>query len=65
MILYIYILDLKWTLTCCISDLSIVPDASYSDPLGPQERPRTAARTRSQLDDEFGDEDLAEYLLPE
>ncbi|XP_054278249.1 intraflagellar transport protein 88 homolog [Macrosteles quadrilineatus] len=40
-------------------------DASYSDPLGPQERPRTAARSRSQVDDEFGDEDLAEFLLPE
>lgn len=40
-------------------------DASYSDPLGPQERPRTAARSRSQMEDEFGDEDLAEFLLPE
>lgn len=41
-------------------------DASYSDPLGPQtERPKTAARRRDHNDDEFGDEELGEDLLPE
>ncbi|BFZ25395.1 hypothetical protein BsWGS_28434 [Bradybaena similaris] len=41
-------------------------DASYSDPLGPQaERPKTAARRRNPHDDEFGDEELGEDLLPE
>lgn len=42
-------------------------DASYTDPLGPQERPRTSAgsRSRSHVDDEFGDEELTEDLLPE
>lgn len=50
---------------CNITIITFVTDASYSDPLGPQERPRTSARSRSQMEDEFGDEDLAEYLLPE
>ena len=41
------------------------PDSSYVDPLGPQmERPRTAARRRDQ-DDDFGDEELGDDLLPE
>ncbi|XP_032533687.1 intraflagellar transport protein 88 homolog isoform X3 [Chiroxiphia lanceolata] len=40
-------------------------DASYIDPLGPQaERPRTAARKRTEEDD-FADEELGEDLLPE
>ncbi|XP_062370639.1 intraflagellar transport protein 88 homolog isoform X4 [Cinclus cinclus] len=40
-------------------------DASYADPLGPQpERPRTAARKRTDEDD-FADEELGEDLLPE
>ncbi|KAL5010279.1 hypothetical protein ScPMuIL_012584 [Solemya velum] len=41
-------------------------DATYSDPLGPQmERPKTAARRRDQMEDEFGDEELGDDLLPE
>ncbi|KAK6171274.1 hypothetical protein SNE40_019498 [Patella caerulea] len=41
-------------------------DASYSDPLGPQmERPKTAAQRRNPHDDEFGDEELGDDLLPE
>ncbi|XP_075571549.1 intraflagellar transport protein 88 homolog isoform X3 [Pelecanus crispus] len=40
-------------------------DASYIDPLGPQaERPKTAARKRTEEDD-FADEELGEDLLPE
>ncbi|XP_053791324.1 intraflagellar transport protein 88 homolog isoform X4 [Vidua chalybeata] len=40
-------------------------DASYADPLGPQpERPKTAARKRTEEDD-FADEELGEDLLPE
>ncbi|XP_048789354.1 intraflagellar transport protein 88 homolog isoform X1 [Lagopus muta] len=40
-------------------------DASYTDPLGPQaERPKTAARKRTEEDD-FADEELGEDLLPE
>ncbi|XP_027740296.1 intraflagellar transport protein 88 homolog isoform X3 [Empidonax traillii] len=40
-------------------------DASYTDPLGPQaERPRTAARKRTEEDD-FADEELGDDLLPE
>ncbi|KAH9525201.1 Intraflagellar transport protein 88 [Bulinus truncatus] len=41
-------------------------DASYSDPLGPQaERPKTAARRKGAQEDDFGDEELGEDLLPE
>ncbi|XP_038059049.1 intraflagellar transport protein 88 homolog isoform X2 [Patiria miniata] len=41
-------------------------DASYVDPLGPStERPKTAARRRDQTEDEFGDEELGDDLLPE
>ncbi|XP_033635889.1 intraflagellar transport protein 88 homolog isoform X1 [Asterias rubens] len=41
-------------------------DASYVDPLGPTtERPKTAARRRDQVEDEFGDEELGDDLLPE
>ncbi|GFS10276.1 intraflagellar transport protein 88 homolog [Elysia marginata] len=41
-------------------------DASYSDPLGPQaERPKTAARRKDPNEDDFGDEELGEDLLPE
>ncbi|XP_061428942.1 LOW QUALITY PROTEIN: intraflagellar transport protein 88 homolog [Lethenteron reissneri] len=42
-------------------------DASYSDPLGPQaERPRTAAaRRRPQEDDDFGDDEITDELLPD
>ncbi|XP_019507934.1 PREDICTED: intraflagellar transport protein 88 homolog isoform X8 [Hipposideros armiger] len=40
-------------------------DASYVDPLGPQtERPKTAAKKRVEEED-FADEDLGDYLLPE
>ncbi|KAM8802552.1 intraflagellar transport protein 88 homolog [Rhynchonycteris naso] len=40
-------------------------DASYADPLGPQvERPKTAAKKRIEEED-FGDEDLRDDLLPE
>ncbi|XP_030306665.1 intraflagellar transport protein 88 homolog isoform X1 [Calypte anna] len=40
-------------------------DASYIDPLGPTvERPKTAARKRTEEDD-FADEELGEDLLPE
>ena len=43
-----------------------VPDATYSDPLGPQvERPKTAASRRHEMQDEFGDEELGDDLLPE
>ena len=45
---------------CC------VVDASYVDPLGPAvERPRTAALSRRERDDEFADEELGDDLLPE
>ncbi|KAK2185541.1 hypothetical protein NP493_231g03022 [Ridgeia piscesae] len=41
-------------------------DASYVDPLGPAvERPKTAAPSRREKDDEFGDEELGDDLLPE
>jgi intraflagellar transport protein 88 len=43
-------------------------DASYSDPLGPlADRPHTSAGRKSQhqLEDEFGDEEIGEDLLPE
>nr|CAD7458130.1 unnamed protein product [Timema tahoe] len=41
-------------------------DASYSDPLGPPaERPRTSAGRRAHQEDEFGDEELGDDLLPE
>ncbi|KAK7108172.1 hypothetical protein V1264_015957 [Littorina saxatilis] len=41
-------------------------DASYSDPLGPQtERPKTAARRKDPHEDDFGDEELGDDLLPE
>ncbi|XP_071818911.1 intraflagellar transport protein 88 homolog isoform X2 [Apostichopus japonicus] len=40
-------------------------DASYVDPLGPAaERPKTAAKRR-EVDDDFGDEELGDDLLPE
>lgn len=40
-------------------------DASYSDPLGPlAERPRTSV-AHKHAEDEFGDEELGEDLLPE
>ncbi|XP_066115089.1 intraflagellar transport protein 88 homolog isoform X1 [Saccopteryx bilineata] len=40
-------------------------DASYADPLGPQvERPKTSAKKRIEEED-FGDEDLRDDLLPE
>uniref|UniRef100_A0A6Q2X8D4 Intraflagellar transport protein 88 homolog n=1 Tax=Esox lucius TaxID=8010 RepID=A0A6Q2X8D4_ESOLU len=40
-------------------------DASYVDPLGPQiERPKTAAKKRTE-DDDFADEELGDDLLPE
>ncbi|XP_064628608.1 intraflagellar transport protein 88 homolog isoform X2 [Lineus longissimus] len=40
-------------------------DATYADPLGPAlERPKTAARLGPK-DDEFGDEELGDDLLPE
>lgn len=39
-------------------------DASYVDPLGPQlDRPKTGAKKR--LEDDFGDEELGDDLLPE
>ncbi|XP_049272467.1 LOW QUALITY PROTEIN: intraflagellar transport protein 88 homolog [Rhipicephalus sanguineus] len=41
-------------------------DASYEDPLGPlEERPRTAARTRNQVEDDFDNEELGDDMLPE
>ncbi|KAJ1521467.1 hypothetical protein ONE63_003135 [Megalurothrips usitatus] len=41
-------------------------DASYSDPLGPAaERPRTSAGPRQIPEDDFGDDDLGDELLPE
>ena len=41
-------------------------DASYSDPIGDlPSRPRTSARTRVVEDDDFGDEELGDDLLPE
>ncbi|KAI0213548.1 Intraflagellar transport 88 [Lamellibrachia satsuma] len=41
-------------------------DASYVDPLGPAvERPKTAAPSRRERDDEFADEELGDDLLPE
>jgi hypothetical protein len=49
---------------------SLFIDASYSDPLGPmQERPRTGMnppRTSSKFqDDDFGDDEITDDLLPE
>ncbi len=47
----------------CIA--SIILDASYVDPLGPQiQRPKTAAKKRTE-EDEFADEELGDDLLPE
>ncbi|KAK8769213.1 hypothetical protein V5799_014322 [Amblyomma americanum] len=41
-------------------------DASYEDPLGPlEERPRTAARARNLVDDDFDNDELGDDLLPE
>ena len=41
-------------------------DATYSDPIGDlPPRPRTAARTRVADEDDFGDEELGDDLLPE
>ncbi|XP_048258387.1 intraflagellar transport protein 88 homolog isoform X3 [Haliotis rufescens] len=41
-------------------------DATYSDPLGPQiERPKTAARRKDAMEDEFGDEELGDDMLPD
>lgn len=41
-------------------------DATYSDPIGElPPRPRTAARTKVVDDDDFGDEELGDDLLPE
>ena len=43
-------------------------DSAYSDPLGPApERPRTSAGTRGGIgaEDDFGDEDIGDDLLPE
>lgn len=40
-------------------------DASYEDPLGPQqERPKTAARRKEPIDDDFDNEELGDDLLP-
>ncbi|XP_076068805.1 intraflagellar transport protein 88-like protein nompB isoform X2 [Oratosquilla oratoria] len=40
-------------------------DSSYSDPIGPlQERPKTSMRRKTD-DDDFGDEELGEDMLPE
>ncbi|XP_023241009.1 intraflagellar transport protein 88 homolog [Centruroides sculpturatus] len=40
-------------------------DASYEDPLGPQqERPKTAARRKDPVEDEFDNEELGDDLLP-
>ena len=48
------------------SFFSLIADASYSDPLGPQlQRPMTAARRREDIQDEFADEELGDDLLPE
>ena len=48
------------------SIFNVCLDASYVDPLGPTtERPKTAARRRDQVEDEFGDEELGDDLLPE
>lgn len=43
------------------------PDASYSDPLGEAPlRPKTAGGNRAPpIEDEFGDEELGDDLLPE
>ena len=42
-------------------------DPSYSDPIGPApERPRTSLNSRAkEQDDDFGDEDIGDDLLPE
>lgn len=41
-------------------------DSTYSDPLGPApERPRTSAGHRGGVEDDFGDEDIGDDLLPE
>ncbi|KAH6927253.1 hypothetical protein HPB50_001129 [Hyalomma asiaticum] len=47
-------------------DGSASSNASYEDPLGPlEERPRTAARTRNQVEDDFDNEELGDDMLPE
>lgn len=41
-------------------------DASYEDPLGPlEERPRTAARARNQIEEDFDNDELGDDMLPE
>lgn len=48
-------------------DFGFLIDATYSDPLGEAPaRPKTAGRQRHQpQEDEFGDEELGDDLLPE
>lgn len=50
----------------CVS-ISTFLDATYADPLGEAPaRPKTAGRQRHQpVEDEFGDEELGDDLLPE
>ena len=41
-------------------------DPSYSDPIGPApERPRTSVNRTTKDEDDFGDEDIGDDLLPE
>ena len=45
---------------------SLFADASYSDPLGEAPaRPKTAGHRAPVIEDEFGDEELGDDLLPE
>ena len=50
-----------------IGNTILILDATYSDPLGEAPaRPKTAGRQRHQpQEDEFGDEELGDDLLPE
>ena len=56
----------RWVPSFLRPGFCVIPDASYSDPLGPQmERPKTAARRKDPHEDEFGDEELGDDLLAE
>jgi intraflagellar transport protein 88 len=40
-------------------------DVNYDDPIGPApERPKTSSRKKDAADDDFGDEELGDDLLP-
>ena len=50
----------------CGGNMPVTSDASYTDPLGElPPRPKTAAKQRKDDDEDFGDEELGDDMLPE